>query len=138
MAVQAQLKWVSGLRFTAQVGDGPTITLDSHEGGGGPTPMEVLLMGVGGCTAMDVISILQKKRAQVAGMEINLNGERAAEHPQRYTRIHIEYVVYGHEIKPADVERAIELSETKYCGARASLNAEFSSSYRIVESEQGQ
>ncbi len=133
MTVTATLKWIDGLQFVGRVGNGPAVVLDSHEGGSGPSPMELLLLGIGGCTAMDVISILQKKRAQVSGLEINLSGERAEEHPKRYTKVHIEYVVYGKEIKPADVERAIELSETKYCSAMASVNAELSSSYRIVE-----
>lgn len=133
MTVTATLKWTGGLQFVGRAENSPAVVLDSHDGGSGPSPMELLLLGIGGCTAMDVISILQKKRAQVDGLEVNLSGERAEEHPKRYTKIHIEYVVYGKEIKPADVERAIELSETKYCSARASVNAELSSSYRIVE-----
>lgn len=121
------------MQFVGRAGDGPAVVLDDHEGGSGASPMELLLLGVGGCTAMDVISILQKKRAQVTGLEINLSGERAEEHPRRYTSIHLEYVVYGKGIKPNDVERSIQLSEEKYCSARASLNASFSSSFRIVE-----
>lgn len=133
MTVNAQLKWIDGLQFVGRTGDGPAIVLDSHDHGSGPSPMELLLMGVGGCTAMDVISVLEKKRARVSQFEIVLTGERAEEHPKRYTQIHIEYVIYGQDIKPNDVERSIQLSEEKYCSARASLNAEFSSSFRIVQ-----
>jgi putative redox protein len=89
-------------------------------------------MGVAGCTAMDVVSILQKKRVNFSGLQINITGERADDHPRRYTRIAIEFVVTGRDIKEKDVERAIELSLTKYCSASASVNAEIASSFRII------
>ncbi len=133
VSTQAQLKWVEGLQFVARAGDGPALVTDSDEHAAGPNPMELVLMGVAGCTAMDVISIMQKKRANVTRFEVNVTGERAEEHPRRYTRIVAEYVLYGHDIQPQAVERAIELSETKYCSAIASLNARFEHSYRIVE-----
>ena len=94
--------------------------------------MQMILMGVAGCTAMDVISILRKKRADVDHFEVNITGERAQEHPMRYTQIHVEYVVYGTVVKDKDVERAIELSENKYCSAMASLCAEIENSFRIL------
>ena len=133
MTTQAQLKWVSGLQFVARAGDGPALVIDNSENAAGPSPMEVVLMGVAGCTAMDVISIMQKKRADVTRFEVNVTGERAEEHPRRYTHILVEYVLYGHDIEPKALERAIELSETKYCSAIASLNARFEHSYRIVK-----
>jgi len=133
MATKAHLVWTNELQFIARVGDGPAVVMDSHDGGSGSSPMELVLMGLGGCTAMDVISILKKKRANVTRFELYLSGERAEEHPRRYTDIHIEYVFYGKGIKPKDVARSIELSEEKYCGARASLNANITSSYRIEE-----
>jgi putative redox protein len=135
MATKTQLRWTDGLQFIGRAGDGPAVVLDSHDGGSGASPMELLLMGLGGCTAMDVISILRKKRANVTGFEINLSGERAEDHPRRYTAIHIEYIVYGKGIKPRDVERSIQLSEEKYCSARPSLSADMTSSFRIVEVE---
>ena len=122
----------SRMRFGARVG-GRAFRLDTGPEAEGPSPMQAVAAALGGCTAMDVISILQKKRAHVTDFEINLSGERAEEHPKRYTSIHLEYVVYGKGIKPNDVERSIQLSEEKYCSARASLNASFSSSFRIVE-----
>jgi putative redox protein len=133
MSTQAQLKWVAGLQFVARADDGPALVTDSGDDRSGPSPMQLVLMGVAGCTAMDVISIMQKKRAEVTRFEVTITGERAEEHPRRYTHIAIEYVLYGHDIPPQAVERAIELSETKYCSAIASLNARFEHSYRIVE-----
>jgi putative redox protein len=133
MATQAQVKWVEGLQFVARAGAGPALVTDNGEDAAGPSPMELVLIGVAGCTAMDVISILQKKRADVTRFEVNIVGERAEEHPRRYTHMVTEYVLYGHDIQPQAVERAIELSEKKYCSAIASLNAQFEHSYRIVE-----
>jgi putative redox protein len=93
--------------------------------------MELILMGTAGCTAMDVITILKKKRLNVTGFEIYISGERAEEYPRRYTDIHIEYVVYGTEIKTEGIKQAIDLSEKKYCGAMASLNARINHTFRI-------
>jgi putative redox protein len=87
----------------------------------GPTPKELLLCALGGCTASDVIPILRKKHVPVDRVEIRLSGSVRDEHPQIFTDIHIEYVVYGDGIDPADVERAIELSTTRYCAISAML-----------------
>jgi putative redox protein len=133
MTVKAQLNWTEGMQFIARAGNGPAVVLDSSEGGSGPSPMEMVLMGVAGCAAIDVIMIMEKKRAQVTGFQVNITGERAEEYPKRYTDIKIEFVLYGKGIKPKAVEQAIQLSETKYCGAIASLNAEFKTTYRIVD-----
>ena len=135
MDVQAELKWVEGLQFIARVGDGPAVVIDSHEGASGPSPMELVLMGVAGCTAIDVVMIMQKRRANVTDFQVNISGTRADEYPRRYTHILVEYVLHGRGLKTKDVERAIELSETKYCSATASLNASFEHSYRIVETD---
>jgi len=133
MAIQAQLKWIDGMQFIARAGDGPAVVIDNPESKGGPSPMQLLLIGVAGCTAVDVIAILQKKRTKVTGFHVTVSGERAEQHPRRYTHINIEYVLYGHDIAPKAVEQAIQLSETKYCSAMASLNAKFENTYRIVE-----
>jgi putative redox protein len=95
--------------------------------------MEMFLMGVAGCTAMDVISIMRKKRADVTGFQINITGERAEDHPKRYTKILIEFVLEGKSLSPKEVERSIELSATKYCSAIGSVKAPVETSYRIVE-----
>ncbi len=135
MAVQAQLNWTDGLQFIARAGHGPAVVIDTPEGGGGPSPMQTVLIGVAGCTAVDVASILQKKRVNMTDFQVNITGERAEEEPKRYTNIYIEYIVHGKDIKPNAVEHAIQLSEEKYCSAMASLNAGFEHSYRIVENE---
>ena len=136
MAIQAQLKWIDGMQFIARAGDGPAVIIDNPESKGGASPMQLVLIGIAGCTAVDVISIMQKKRADVTDFQVSITGERAEEHPKRYTNIRIEYVISGKGIKPNAVEQAIQLSETKYCSALASLNASFESNYRIVASEQ--
>jgi putative redox protein len=87
----------------------------------GTRPKELLLLALGGCTASDVISILQKKRVELDGFEIRITAEQRDEHPQVFTKIHLEYVVRGDDIRPQDVVRAIELSETKYCSVSAML-----------------
>ncbi len=131
MTIQAQLTWTQGLQFIGRTDGGPAVVMDNPEGGSGAGPMELLLMGTAGCTAMDVISILKKKRMPVTGFSVNVSGTRADDHPRRYTAIHIEYVICGSDIKPEAVQRAIELSENKYCGAMASLNATINHAYRI-------
>ena len=94
--------------------------------------MEVLLMGILGCTAMDVISVLKKKRQTVHGLKVFATGERAPEQPKYYTKIHLEYVAYG-EVDPVALARSIQLSEEKYCSAIATVrgSAQFTSSYRV-------
>ena len=133
MTVKAQIKWTEGMQFIARAGNGPAVVLDSSEGGSGPSPMELVLIGVAGCSAIDVIMIMEKKRAQVTDFQINITGERAEEYPKRYPDIRMEFVLPGKDIKPKAVEQAIQLSETKYCGAMASLNATFETIYRIVD-----
>ncbi len=133
MTLKAQLKWTDGMQFIARSGEGPAVVLDSGEGGSGPSPMEMVLIGVAGCSAIDVIMIMEKKRAAVTDFQVNITGDRAAEYPKRYTDIHIEFVLHGKGIKPKAVEQAIQLSATKYCGAMASLNADFKTAYRIVD-----
>ena len=137
MTTEAKVTWQGAMRFEGTASSGHTLILDSAPEHGGQNagfrPMELLLVGLAGCTAMDVISILNKKRVEVTGFEVNVRGERAETHPRVYTRIHVEYVVRGPEIPPQAVERAIQLSEEKYCSASAMLGevAEITSSYRI-------
>ena len=135
MAVEARLKWTEGTQFVARAGLGPAVVIDSHDGGSGPSPMDMVLMGVAGCTAYDVVLIMQKKRANLTGFEVNITGERADTYPRRYTDVHIEYVLHGTNISTKAVEQAIRLSEEKYCSATASLNANVTHDYRIVEDQ---
>jgi putative redox protein len=139
---KAKVTWTGpGLRLVGEANDGPAIVLDSSKAifgtHSGPTPMELILLGLAGCTGMDVMSMLSKQRQPVTGFQLNVSAERADEHPKVYTSIHVEYVVYGEGIDAKAVERAIELSETKYCSASAMLSkaAEITNSYRIVEDE---
>lgn len=133
MTITAQLNWTDGMQFVARAGDGPGVVLDSSDAGSGPSPMELVLIGVAGCTAIDVIMIMQKKRVDIIDFKVNISGQRADEHPKRYTKIQIEYVLSGRDIKPNALEQAIQLSEEKYCSASASLNADIDSSYKIIE-----
>jgi putative redox protein len=137
MTVQSKL--ATGMRFEVQAGSGHHVTLDAAEHGGGHNagfrPMELLLVGLAGCTGMDVISILRKKRQDVTGYEVHVQGVRAEEHPMVFVEITVEHVVTGHHIQPEAVARAIELSEERYCGAGAMLGkvAHLTHTYRIVE-----
>lgn len=130
---------VKGMQFVANSGTGHAIVMDADQKFGGQDsgarPMEMLLMGFGGCTGMDVISILRKKRQDVTGLEIRLNGEKAEGHPSRYTRIQLEYLITGRNVSSQAVERAISLSLDKYCSVGATLgrSAEITHSYKIVE-----
>lgn len=130
---------LDGMQFAAEAGSGHTVTLDAAEHAGGQgagfVPMELLLVGLAGCTGMDVISILRKKRQQVTGYEVRVRGERAEDHPMVYTDITVEHVFTGHDVSPEAVARAIELSEAKYCGAGAMLGktAKLVHTFRIVE-----
>jgi len=140
MVVQAKLE--TALRFTATADSGHSVTLDAAEHAGGQNagfrPMEMLLVGLAGCTGMDVISILRKKRQQVTGYEVHVEGVRAEENPMVFVDITVEHVVTCHQVQPDAVERAIELSEGRYCGAGAMLGkvARLTHVYRIVEAEE--
>ena len=137
MTVQSKL--ATGMRFEVEAGSGHHVTLDAAEHGGGHNegfrPMELLLVGLAGCTGMDVISILRKKRQDVTAYEVHITGVRAEEHPMVFVEITVEHIVTGHRIQPEAVARAIELSEGRYCGAGAMLGkvAHLTHSYRIVE-----
>ncbi len=131
MTVQANVRWVQDLQFVGRAGDSPAVVIDSTKGGSGASPMELLLLGVAGCTAIDVVLIMEKKRARLTRFDVNIAGQRAETEPSRYTAIEIEYVLAGENIKPKGVEQAISLSEEKYCSALASLNASVTHTYRI-------
>ena len=122
----AKVTWNKKMSFTGQAGSGFSLPIDTsvEQGGenGGFRPMELLLVGLGGCTAMDVISILEKKRQKVTRFEVNVDGVRANDHPRVYTDITLEYVLAGENLDPAAIQRAVELSETKYCSANAMLS----------------
>lgn len=134
--------WKGKMAFDGQSSNGFSIPLDSSQDVGGENagtrPIELLLIGLAGCTAMDVISILRKKREDVTDFEVRIaEYERSTEHPKIYTRIVLEYVVTGRGIDRTSVERAVELSEGKYCAATAMLGkaAKIESRITILEAQ---
>src|SRR6266700_4085565 len=137
MTVQSKL--ATGMLFEVEAGSGHHVTLDAAEHGGGHNegfrPMELLLVGLAGCTGMDVISILRKKRQQVTGYEVHVSGIRAEDHPMVFVEITVEHIVTGHHIQPEAIERAIQLTEERYCGAGAMLGkvAHLRHTFHIVE-----
>ena len=135
MSVKAKLEWKEKMQFVGQAGDSPSVILDNPDGKTGPTPMEMVLMGIAGCTAMDVISILRKKRADLTGFQVSITGERAEDHPKQYIKFLVEYVLEGRGLSSKDVERSIELSVTRYCSAINSMRAPDETSYRIIDKE---
>jgi putative redox protein len=137
--VEAKVTLLNNMQFTGTASSGHTLIMDADEDSGGHNtgfrPMELLLVGFGGCSGMDVISILRKKKQQVSGLEINVKGEKSDTAPKIYKEVHIEYVVTGKGVGKGAVERAISLSLEKYCSVGATLAkvGTITHSYRIVE-----
>ncbi|MBM4159982.1 MAG: OsmC family protein [Ignavibacteria bacterium] len=140
MTKEVFLKQVQGITFVAKGGTNHWVVMDgSPDFGGslaGSAPKELLLMALAGCTSSDVVPILKKKRVPLQGYEVRVTGKEREDHPRIFTEIHVEYIFYGDGIKSADVERAIELSTTKYCSVSAILSASapITHSYRIESS----
>jgi len=128
-----------GLRFRARTGKGFDLTLDSGEDRIAVDPIEATLTALGACHAMDVISILRKKREDVTGYDVQVNAERREEHPRAFTAIEIVHRVHGRSVKPAAVEEAVRLSEEKYCSVHHSLNPgiRFSNRIEVLEETTG-
>lgn len=137
MSMLAQVTWVEDKRFVGRASSGHAVVVDGSAEKLGSSPMELLLIGLASCTAYDVMSILEKKRQSVTGLEVSARAERAEEPPRVYTTIEVEYVLRGREIKPKAVEDAIRLSEEKYCSASIMLGktAQITTSYRIEEED---
>ncbi len=137
--MDAIVKLVDGMRFIADGSSGHSVVMDADpEVGGEDTaarPTELVLMGLGGCTGMDVISILRKKKQDVRDLEIHVRGKKADSHPRKFTEIEIEYVVKGKGISEEAVKRSVQLSMDKYCSVKATLEgvAKITYSYRIEE-----
>lgn len=135
--MDAKVTWKgTGLAFEGAANSGFKLALGSNTEVGtnddGFRPLELLLVGLGGCTAMDVISILQKKRQDVTSFEIQLHAERAEDHPRVFTDVVVEYILTGKDLDPAAVERAVELSVTKYCSAQAMLSKAANITHKIT------
>ena len=136
--MKAYLKNTGGLTFIAKGDSNHYLVLDTVPAVGGSDaasqPMELMLISLGGCTGMDVVSILKKKRVNFDSLEINVNGERSVEHPKVFNRIEVEFVVKGDNVPPNAVERSIFLSATRYCPASAMLRkaAKIEYKYKIL------
>jgi putative redox protein len=139
----ATVELLDGMAFRATAGSGHALVLDAAPDVGGrergPRPLELLLLGLGGCTGMDVISILRKMRQDVTGYQIRVRGERAADHPKIFTVIVVEHVVRGRGLSLEAVARAVQLSPTRYCSAAAMLGrvAHIQERYRVVDERTG-
>ena len=137
--MKAKITWINGRAFLGESGSGHAVVMDgAPEAGGrniGFRPMEMLLLGLGGCTAFDVVMILEKSREKITGCEIELEAERASEDPKIFTKVKLIYTFTGHNLKPASVERAVNLSATKYCSASKmfELSATLEHQWKIID-----
>ena len=136
MATTAKISWVDGALFVAEGGSGHTITMDGAPDVGGRNlasrPMEIVLIGMGGCTAIDVVSMLKKQRQDIEGIEVSLVAERAEEHPKVFNQVKLVYTVRGRNLNKALVERAVALSDEKYCSATAMVRKSAEIAHEIV------
>lgn len=137
--LEAKVTYVNGLQFLGEAASGHAIVMDADAGVGGRNtgvrPTELLLIGLGGCSGMDVVSILKKKKQEIKGVEIKIKGEKAENYPKKFTGIDIEFIVRGRNVSEDAVKRAVELSMGKYCSVKATLegSAKVTWSYNIIE-----
>lgn len=133
-AMKATVNWRKGLVFDATSGSGHSVTMDGNKADAA-SPMELVLMAAGGCSSVDVVSILEKARQQVSGVRCEVNGERADAVPAVFTKVHLHFVVTGHNVADKHVERAVALSADKYCSVAKMLEASvtITHSYSIEE-----
>lgn len=137
---KAFVKQLQGITFVGKTDSNHWITMDGPENffgsNAGIRPKELILLGLAGCTGSDVVAILQKKKVDLKGFEINITAEQQEEHPQVFTKIHLEFLFYGNNIAEKDVERAIELSQTKYCSVTVMLQkaVQITHSFKIIGS----
>jgi putative redox protein len=140
--MKARVKWVQDVMFVTESESGHAVVVDGAPDYGGrnmgPRPMELLLMGLGGCTSFDVVTILKKARQNVTSCEAELSAERADAVPAVFTKIHVHFVVKGRGLKDAQVKKAVDLSAEKYCSASIMLGqagVKITHDYRIEEEE---
>jgi len=138
--MECTVRWSGeGMTFLAETGSNHAVVMDGAPDGGGrnlaPRPMEMVLLGTGGCTAYDVVLILKKSGQEVTGCEVKLDAQRAETDPKVFTKIHMHFTVRGRNLKPNMVEHAIRLSHEKYCSASIMLGktAEITKDFEIVE-----
>jgi len=137
--MKAKIIQIEGLSFVGKSDSNHWVTVDGPKKFFGSEaasrPMELLLLSLGSCTGSDVASILKKKKVDLKGFEINLDAKQSGNHPKVFTKIHIEYVFYGHDLNPVHLERAIELSQSKYCPVTPMLKSsvDITTSHRIID-----
>ncbi len=138
--MQATVKWIDGMMFLGESGSGHTVVMDGPPDHGGRNmgirPMEMLLLGVGGCSSFDVVQILQKGRNDIVHCEAQLSAERVDTVPSVFSKIHLHFVITGKNLKPEAVERAVKLSAEKYCSASIMLGkagVEITHDFEIIE-----
>lgn len=135
--IKSKVIWAGNMQFIGQSGTGHAIVMDASPDYGGENsgmrPMELLLIGLGGCSGMDIVSILNKKKQDLRGLEIHMKGQQAEDYPKRYTQIEITFIVKGKNLSENAVKRAVELSMEKYCSVKATLehSAKIIHSYKI-------
>ncbi len=132
--MQARVKWVEGLTFLGESSSGHQILMDGNSGDKAPSPMEMVLMAAGGCSAIDVVSILQKGRQNVTNCEVKLTSERREDAPRLFTHINLHFTVTGSDLKEAAVARAVDLSAEKYCSVALMLEkaVNITHSYEVI------
>ncbi|EAY1426809.1 TPA: OsmC family protein [Salmonella enterica subsp. enterica serovar Infantis] len=132
--MQARVKWVEGLTFLGESSSGHQILMDGNSGDKAPSPMEMVLMAAGGCSAIDVVSILQKGRQNVTNCEVKLTSERREDAPRLFTLINLHFIVTGSDLKEAAVARAVDLSAEKYCSVALMLEkaVNITHSYEVI------
>ncbi|GAA6165377.1 OsmC family protein [Pelagimonas sp. KU-00592-HH] len=138
--MKARIKWAEGRSFVGTSGTGHSIVLGTSHGEGGtpgPSPMELLLLGTAGCSAYDVVSILEKQRQRIEDVQVEVDADRAETDPKVFTRIHLHFIVKGRGVGEAQVEKAIALSVDKYCSASAMMaaTAEVTHDFEVVDTE---
>jgi putative redox protein len=137
--MKARIKWVEQVSFLGETESGHAVLMDGPADGGGrnlgPRPMEMVLLGTGGCTIYDVIHILKKSRQKVTDCVVEIQAERATEDPKVFTKIHFHFVVTGKDLKTEHVERAIKLSAEKYCSASIMLgkSADITHDFEVIQ-----
>ncbi|MEX6316877.1 OsmC family protein [Providencia huaxiensis] len=119
--MEARVKWVEGLSFLGESASGHQVMMDGNAGDKAPSPMEMVLMAAGGCSAIDVVSILQKGRNDITDCEVKLTSQRREEAPRYFVKIHLHFIVTGNELTEKTVERAVQLSAEKYCSVALML-----------------
>jgi putative redox protein len=139
--MKSRIKWIQDVMFVGESGTGHAVVMDGAPDAGGrnlgPRPMEMLLLGLGGCSAFDVVTILKRGREQITDCVVSIEAERAESEPKVFTRIVLNYVVTGRDLDAHKVERAIKLSEEKYCSASLMLGktAKIEHKFEIVETK---